>query len=678
MNASLRCIALAGCLLCPAALAQEPDTTASGNVPFPADSLALPPADSLALSPADSLDQAPLQLMGFGDAPLAAGAFGWALSDSLPALRPDIRLTELIADAPGSFTYLFDRPGWPDGWSPFGLSPNARPLSLGAIPFTDIFTGRPAWDLIPLALVAPPRFDPVEAGVRTQLRSFEGAPPRTEATYWRDGEGLQSIDVVHAQRRRRSLRGRPGVLHALGSYGGRATSIPYPGSNLTRGRRSLLRVRYAQRAWSAEILYMSQRRRVGAHGGVVIRSGDPNAIYQSDIAEVVQPEAERRIVRNDLAGVVRAQWFAAGATSVALYRSTEKFRYHNALDTLGVRSIRAGAHIRQPLLRTARSRLALRVAAWSEHVSPRASFRESAQRRFALDAQVSDSLRLGRAGAGATAPRWILAPEASWFFHRSGGPAGAVRLARTGLRTALRVSVSTVRPRVATLYHTGFATLRARRDAEPGRTVTVHMEGAIQAAPFVLGIGALGHRAARPVDLFVEGDGVVAATAGSPLRQVALYADLGWRRSARRGFYALARPTFMYVAAAGDAPLDARRADTLPRWFARARFGVRYMLFEGDLRFDLYAEGMAWSSFRSRSLHAPSGLLAVPEASSLLLGPSNTANIVAEARVRTARLFFAYDHLPAGASLIPGTMLAPVYPLPAGRFRFGVHWPILG
>ncbi len=662
MSASLRCIVLVGCLLCPAAAAQEPDTTALGNAP--------PPADSLA--------PAPLHFMGFGDAASADSGIAWALSDSLPALRPDIHLAELIASAPGSFTYLFDRPGWPDGWSPFGLSPNTRPLSLGEIPFTNIFTGRPAWDLIPLPLVAPPRLDPVGASVRARLRSYEGAPPRTEATYWRDGEGLQSIDVAHVQHRRRSLWGRPGLLQALGAYGGRATSIPYPGSDLTRGRRSILRVRYAQRAWSAEVLYMSQRRRVGAHGGVVIRPSDPNAIYQSDIAEVALPEAERRIARNDLAGVLRARWFSTGVTSAALYHSTETFRHHDALDTLGVRSMRTGLHIRQPLLRAPRRRLAVRVAAWSEHVTPRASFQEIAQRRFALQAHVSDSLRLGRGGVEGTGPRWILRPEAGWFFHRSGGPSGAVRLARRGTRTALRMSVSTDKPRTAVLYHTGFAALRGQRDAAPGRTVAMHIEGSVQATPFVVTLGAFGRQAGHPVDLFVEGDDVVVATARSPLRQAALYADIGWRCSARRGFYAMARPTVAYIAEPGDAPLHARRADTLPRWFARARLGARYMLFEGDLRFDLYAEGMAWSSFRSRSLHAPSGLLAVPEASSLLLDASNTVNIVAEVRVRTARLFFVYDHLPAGASLIPGTMLAPVYPLPAGRFRFGVHWPILG
>ena len=67
MSASLRCIVLVGCLLCPAAAAQEPDTTALGNAP--------PPADSLA--------PAPLHFMGFGDAASAGfrdrvGAFRFA------------------------------------------------------------------------------------------------------------------------------------------------------------------------------------------------------------------------------------------------------------------------------------------------------------------------------------------------------------------------------------------------------------------------------------------------------------------------------------------------------------------------------------------------------------------------------------------------------------------------
>lgn len=669
MTARLRCIVLVGCLLCAPVAAQEPDTTALDMEPAPA--------------AVDSLVRTPLNLLGFGDALHAETGGVWALSDSIPALRPDIRLVELVAGASGSFTYLFDRPGWPDGWSPFGLSPNTRPLALDDIPFTDIFTGRPAWDMVPLALIAPPRFDPAGAGgrlagVHARLRPFEGPAPLTEAAYWRDGEGLQSIDVVHAQQRPRSFRGRPGLLQALGSYGGRATQVPYPGSNLARGRRTTLRVRYTQRAWSAEVLYMSQRRRIGAHGGVLIQAADPDAIYRSDIAQVAMPEAERRIARNDLAGAVRARLLSAGVTSSTVYHSAETFRYHNALDTPGTRSIRTGMHIHQPLMRTSRSRLAIRMEGWTEHMAPRETFRESAERRFALYVEARDSLRFGQVGEDGKEKKWTLEPAAGWFFHRSGGLAGSVRLVWRGTRASWRTGASTGKPRTTVAYDTGFSTLRGQRGVRPGRTFAMHTEGSVRKGPFVIAIGAFGYQASDPVDVFVAGNEFVVETAPSPLRQAALYADFGWRRHAQRGFYAMARPTFMHIAEQSASPLHTRLSGTLPRWFARARFGVRYALFQGDLRFDLYAEGMAWSAFHSRSLHAPTGLLAVPEASSILLGASNTGNIVAEVRVRTARLFFVYDHAPAGASLVEGTMLVPVYPLPAGRFRFGVHWPIWG
>ena len=669
MTAHLRGIVLAGCLLCAPVAAQEPDTTALGIEPAPA-----------AL---DSLARMSLDLMGFGDALYEETGSAWALSDSVPALRPDIRLVELVAGAPGSFTYLFDRPGWPDGWSPFGLSPNTRPLVLDDIPFTDIFTGRPAWDLVPLPLVAPPRFDPAgagrrPAGIHAQLRPYEGPAPLTEATYWRDGEGLQSIDVVHAQQRRRSIREEPGLLQVFGAYGGRATDVAYPGSNLARGRRTTLRVRYTQRAWSAEVLYMSQRRRIGAHGGVLIQAADPDAIYRSDIAQVDMPEAERRIVRNDVAGAVRARLLPAGVTSSTVYHSTETFRYHNALDTLGTRSTRTGVHVLQPLMHTSGSRLAIRMEGWSEHIAPRGAFRESAERRFAMYVEARDSLRFGQVGEDGKEKKWTLEPSAGWFFHRSGGLAGSVRLVRRGTRISWRMGASTGKPRTAIAYDTGFGTLRGQRGVRPGRTFAMHTEGSVQEGPFVIALGAFGYQAHDPVDVFVAAHEVVTATAPSPLRQAAVYADIGWRRHAQRGFYAMARPTFMHIIEQSDSPLHKRLAGTLPRWFARARLGVRYALFQGDLRFDLYAEGVAWSAFHSRSLHAPTGLLAVPEASSLLLGASNTGNIVAEIRVRTARLFFVYDHVPAGASLVEGTMLVPVYPLPAGRFRFGVHWPIWG
>jgi hypothetical protein len=55
-------------------------------------------------------------------------------------------------------------------------------------------------------------------------------------------------------------------------------------------------------------------------------------------------------------------------------------------------------------------------------------------------------------------------------------------------------------------------------------------------------------------------------------------------------------------------------------------------------------------------------------------------------KLRGATLFFTFENVqstfaPAGSvqrqtSLVPGTFVVPVYPLPARQFRFGVHWPL--
>ena len=311
----LRCIVLVGCALCPAAAAQEPDTTA------------------LAAAPSDSLGQAPLHLMGFGDAASADSGIAWALSDSLPALRPDIHLAELLAVRPAvlptcsiarlarrleSVRFVSQHPSaFVGGYSVHGYFYRASGLGPDPAAACCAAPVRSRRGFRAGAIAAVRRRSAAHGG---HLLARRGGPPEHR-------RGPCSATPPGARGAPRSVPGAWGVRRARHEY-----SVSR--SNLTRGRRSLLRVRYAQRAWSAEVLYMSQRRRVGAHGGVVIRPDDPNAIYQSDIAEVVLPEAERRIVRNDLAGVARVRWFSAGVTSATLYHSTEMFRYHDALDTL--------------------------------------------------------------------------------------------------------------------------------------------------------------------------------------------------------------------------------------------------------------------------------------------------------------------------------------------------------
>jgi hypothetical protein len=104
---------------------------------------------------------------------------------------------------------------------------------------------------------------------------------------------------------------------------------------------------------------------------------------------------------------------------------------------------------------------------------------------------------------------------------------------------------------------------------------------------------------------------------------------------------------------------------------------MRYVLFKGDLDFDAYAEAIAWSAFRSRTLEPQSGLLTVPLEDSREFGPSGRINLVLEASIREASVFLLYENILSGTALMTGNLIVPDYPLPARRFRIGVYWPIM-
>lgn len=598
---------------------------------------------------------------------------GRALSDSIPALRPDVDLVELLAGHAGSFTYLFDRPGWPDGWSPYGLSPNTRPLAFNGIPFSHVFTGRPAYNLVPLPFVERPRLERARFGrpygVLTRLRSFVSAVPVTEGTYWRGGDGLQSIDAVHAQHRRRSLFGRPGFLNVMASYSGRATDVAYPGSDLTRGRRVQLRLGYARQNWSFELLEMHNRRRIGAHHGVLPLGSDFDSIYRADLAQVERPEAERRVVRNDLMATLRLRRAAALPTTVTGYWTAETFRYRDASDTLRAASDRTGLFAEHPLAASDRHRLTAYVEAWSERIVPHDRFEGDPHHRRRLHGYLRDSLALGD---------WRTAVEAGWAAGDGAGPTASVSLShRTGAFEGT-VDVSTSRPGAAVIYASGFGTLSGSAGSEAGRITAARVEASLRLGALDAAVGFFGHHAADPLEVFAEGDSAAVRKVASPFSRVGTYGVLGWRRDAGRGFYARLHTTASRFLHEDRSELHRRAADALPVFSGRARLGARYRIFQGDLDFDVYLEGTVWSALSSRTFHPPSGLLLVPESSSLVVGASNRIDLVAEIRVRDAKFFLVYDNVLAGTSLLPGNLLVPVYPLPAQRFRLGLYWPIFG
>ncbi len=168
----------------------------------------------------------------------------------------------------------------------------------------------------------------------------------------------------------------------------------------------------------------------------------------------------------------------------------------------------------------------------------------------------------------------------------------------------------------------------------------------------------------------------MAAVASAPFQRAGVGGDLGWRRKARRGFYVTVQPTFIGFLNADASSRHARMEAALPEFFAQGRLGARYALFGGDLDLDLSLRGRFWTQMRSRTLHAPTGLLVLPREGDDIFPASGTLDLVVKAGIRTATLFLAYENVLSGTQLLAGNLIVPVYPLPERRLRFGVFWPI--
>lgn len=607
---------------------------------------------------------------------------GLAVTDTIPIRLPVIEASAILGDLPGTFVYDFGTPGWPDAWSPFGLAPRRVTLTLDGLPFDDLLTGRPRYDLLPLAYAEPPRTAPAHfhapVAVHTYLRPFLAAEPLTELRYVQGGEGLKSIDAVHVQRRRLALFGTPGAVQLLGAYSGRAADGEYPGSRLEAARQLMGRIRYTRPGWSLELLDYYNRRAVGAHGGVVPDPFDFSSIYRRTGAAVRNPEARRKTIRNDLTLLLRTRLRPAWPTPALLsaFWTTETFRYTDRTDTLAAALDRYGLRAEQavPL---GGHRLHLRLDGWLDRLED-AGFTAGAATRGQLHLAARDSLRLF--GSALTLQAGL---------HAYGGtlaPGGAVTLGRPlrggrdGLRLFAAATLAGQPPawveRVGLgRYLTVPGTLPVNRYVTLGSAGMAWRGGPLDALLF----GFAG-RTAHPLDLFATAatDTVQLRALDDALLQAGAAADLGWRRDAGRGFYATAQATLFRVLNPGASGEHARLAAALPDLFARGRLGARYLLFRGDLDLDVYLQGRFWTALRSRTLHPQSGLLALPLADAPTFGPAGTLDLVFEAGIRTAKFFLRYDNLLSGTALMAGTLLVPLYPLPQQRVRFGVYWPISG
>ena len=593
-----------------------------------------------------------------------------------PARRPALDAVGLLAEVPGSFVFDFSTPGWPDGWSPLGLNSQRVSLHLDAWPFDDPVTGRPRYDLLPLAFLEPLHLGPSRYGapttVHAQTRPYQTAAPLTELRYRTGGTGLQSIMALHVQQRRLTLFDEPGLLQILGGYGGHASQGVYQGSRLKRMRQIYARLRYQQPGWAVEIANLHNRHRLGAHAGVEPQVGQPfSTIYNPRAATVRQPNARRQTLRNDLAVTGRARLAPSlPPPALSAYWSTQTFRYGLPSDTLFVKTNRFGLRLQQRL-RLGSHHLHLRLEGWTDRLRESNALSKEAALPSRLHAALRDSMQIldlqatleGQLHASDDLP---LLTGAARLEH----PLGPLRLFGEAALSGQRVPL---------LARRGFGEFLTPLSSLPaGRIARGRAGAALQAGPFDLKLFAFGRHLNQGLDYYVEetNETVTARTAPDHWR-AGLGGRLGWRRGAQRGLYLTLQPTFTQLIAPQPAPAHERLAASLPRFFGSARLGARFYLFT-DLDLDVYLEGRLWSAFRSRTLHPPTGLLALPAQEAPAFGPSGTLDVHVEAGLRSATLFLSYENMLSDTPLMNGTLLVPVYPLPSQRFRFGVFWPISG
>lgn len=572
----------------------------------------------------------------------------------------------LLSEEPGSFNHDFGAFGWPNAWSPYGMNPQKIALQLGGLPFDDLITGRPRYDLLPTALLEPLGLQPgrhgAPLGVAAEVRPFEYAPILTELHYQSGSAGLQRITAAHRQQRRLGSGG----LDVLFAYGGGAATGEYPGSKLHRMRQVLLRVRARQPGWSLEATWLHNQRRLGAHGGV-IPGVTYASIYNRLIANVRNSDATRRTVRSDLALTLRVRLLSEPLTA-QVFHTAQTFRYHRPrMDTLSATAMRIGGRLAQDALLGPHA-LRIVVEGWTDRLL-RSNSLPVGLARTRLHATLRDSVRLGSLSV-------LL--EGGVFVARNTTLGGGLHLSQ----------------------HLGAARLfaEASHSGDPASWVHLHGWGRFaNGAPYAPGgrhslgraglalqFGAIGgelfgfaHIQDQGLEAYLAGEDSMAvrAMAGAATTR-GVGGEVWFRRNARRGFYLQATPTMV-------ARPDALQETPVPSFFVHARLGARYVLFQGDLDLNASLRVRYWTAMRGRALHAPTGMLVLPGAENRLypaagmLPASGALDVVIEGAVRTARLFVAYENVLSGTQLLVGNQIVPLYPLPERHLRFGVFWPIV-
>ena len=609
---------------------------------------------------------------------LAEGPAPDRLVGPIPALTPALGPADVLEAVPGAFRYNLGAPGWPDGLSLDGRAPNVHALTLGGLPFTDLFTGRPREDLLPLEVLdrfrmAEGRFGQPGAVVST-IRPFRAEAPLTELRYLPGQEGIQYIGATHTQTRRpprllRDAAGR-GRLVVLGHVAGRQATGSYTGEDLS-GWHALGRLTLMRPSFSAELTELHIRHTQGARSGLVSTTGVFSDVFYPTHASVLDPEAERQSERNDLALTLRAPVVSDEPLTVAAYWTRQHEHYTLGgftADTLQLRSNRFGGRVAQAF-RTGPHGFLLRLDGWLDDAPwGRMNPMRSAEARTQFHATLRDTL---------TVAGWQV--EAEGGAHAIGSdvfPTASLRVDGRGVFASIGYA-GVVPGRIEAV---GYADL-VEEASGLNRSRTLSAEAGLRTSlgPFAMQLRGFASQMTNPRVLVAQADTVYAfQNATGSFQRLGGTLTLDWRPDAVRGVYASARATAHTLLDRDQTLVHRREADALPTVWGSVRLGFRALdVADGALDLDLAVQGNAWSTFQGRVFIPAVALFALADPTTTLNVPSRgTLDLLATAQLQErATLFLVYENALA-QRLYDGAYIVPVYPLAAHRLRFGVAWTL--
>jgi hypothetical protein len=507
--------------------------------------------------------------------------------------------------------------------------------------------------------------------VETNLRAYAASVPVTELRF-RTGIGTQFIAATHAQTRRpgwvRRLGGDRARLQGLFHVSGREADRDFAGFDMS-GWQLAARIGLALPAFSLEVTERHGRDRASAPAGVAPSGADFDTVYDPDLATVLDPDAERETIRNDLSARLRFPLFGEPLTATA-YWTAETLRYVRGdfdADTVTVRGDRLGVRIAQPF-RWGGHRVWTRAEGWVDASDSDTLFSgDGGDPTFHLS--VLDSLTVGGWDIGATAG--VHVTPTSTF------PTLGMRIERGGAVARGFAAVRTTGAVYGRVEREGFGPLLEAQTVGDERTLTATAGADAVLGPFDLGAEAAFVQQTDP-RLLLAGDEATAATfvtAAGTFRRATGTFRLGWRDRAARGVYVRAQANAQTFLNATDSDLHEREAEAVPPLWGTARLGFRALdLFEGALDLDLALRGRGWTAFRGRVFHPSTALFALPPITARPVDAGGTLDVFAEAGIGGGRatVFVVYENVLADR-VYPGAYTVPIYPLISG-LRFGVFW----